>query len=56
MYASPPGQKLVFHRYKRTHLARVGHTLSLYQSKFDQMHGFELWYDVDERTHEVLNA
>jgi hypothetical protein len=56
MYASPPGQKLVFHRYKRTHVARAGHILSLYQSMFDQVHGFELWYDVDERTHEVLSA
>jgi Protein of unknown function (DUF2889) len=56
MYASPPGRKLVFHRYKRTHLARSGRILSLYQSMFDQVHGFELWYDVDEHSHEVLNA
>ena len=56
MYASPPGRKLVFHRYKRTHLARSGRILSLYQSMFDQVHGFELWYDVDEHSHEILNA
>jgi DUF2889 family protein len=56
MYAAPPGRKLVFHRYKRSHVARAGPTLSLYQSMFDQVHGFELWYDVDGRTHEVLGA
>jgi hypothetical protein len=56
MYASPPGQKLVFHRYKRARLERIGSTLSLYQSMFDQVHGFELWYEVDEPTQAVLDA
>jgi hypothetical protein len=56
MYAAPPGQPLVFHRYKRTRLERTGSTLALYQSMFDQVHGFELWYDVDARTQEVLGA
>jgi hypothetical protein len=56
MYASPPGHKLVFHRYKRTRLARAGATLSLYQSMFDQVHGFELWYDVDEPRREIVDA
>jgi DUF2889 family protein len=56
MYAAAPGRKLVFHRYKRSHVARAGSTLSLYQSMFDQVHGFELWYDVDARSHEVLGA
>jgi hypothetical protein len=56
MYASPPGRALVFHRYKRTHVARSDQALSLYQSMFDHVHGFELWYDVDEQTHEVLGA
>jgi len=56
MYASPRGQKLVFHRYKRAHVARAGSTLSLYQSMFDQVHGFELWYDVDELSHEIRGA
>ena len=56
MYAAPPGRKLVFHRYKRSHVARAGGMLSLYQSMFDQVHGFELWYDVDEQSHEVLAA
>jgi hypothetical protein len=56
MYASPPGRKLVFHRYKRAHLQRAGATLALYQSMFDQVHGFELWYDVDEPTREIVDA
>ena len=56
MYAAPPGRKLVFHRYKRSHVTRAGGTLSLYQSMFDQVHGFELWYDVDEQSHEILAA
>jgi hypothetical protein len=56
MYASAPGRRLVFHRYKRAHLARAGSTLSLYQSMFDQVHGFELWYDVDQPSGEILGA
>jgi hypothetical protein len=56
MYASPPGEKLVFHRYKRTRLERAGSMLSLYQSMFDQVHGFELWYEVDWRSQTVVDA
>jgi hypothetical protein len=56
MYAGHPGQKLVFHRYKRSRVERTGGTLSLYQSMFDQVHGFELWYDVDETTRTVVDA
>jgi hypothetical protein len=56
MYAAPPGRTLVFHRYKRSRVARAGPALSLYQSMFDQVHGFELWYDVDPRTGEILEA
>ena len=53
MYSPPPGRALVFHRYKRSHVARAGSTLALYQSMFDQVHGFELWYDVDTESHEI---
>jgi hypothetical protein len=56
MYSPPPGRPLVFHRYKRSHVARAGSTLALYQSMFDQVHGFELWYDVDTRSHEIVAA
>ena len=56
MYSPPPGQPLVFHRYKRSHVTRAGSTLALYQSMFDQVHGFELWYDVDTRSHEIVRA
>jgi len=56
MYSSPPGRKLVFHRYKRTHVARAGDTFSLYQSMFDHVHGFELWYELDAASHELLSA
>lgn len=56
MYASPPGRPFVFHRYKRSHVTRAGGTLSLYQSMFDQVHGFELWYDVDQASHEIRAA
>lgn len=56
MYSPPPGRSLVFHRYKRSHVTRAGSTLALYQSMFDQVHGFELWYDVDTRSHEIVRA
>lgn len=56
MYAAPPGRKLVFHRYKRSHVARSGSTLALYQSMFDNVHAFELWYDVDGQSNEILRT
>jgi hypothetical protein len=56
MYAGEPGQQLVFHRYKRSRLERIGGTLVLYQSMFDQVHGFELWYEVDEASRTVVDA
>jgi Protein of unknown function (DUF2889) len=56
MYAPPPGRTLVFHRYKRSHIARTGDTFSLYQSMFDHVHGFELWYELDARSHDVVSA
>src|SRR5262245_626728 len=56
LYLPRPGARLVFHRYKRTEVVRAAGTLALYQSMFDQVHGFELWYDVDVETHRVLRA
>jgi hypothetical protein len=56
MYAGPPGQKLAFHRYKRSRLERAGPGFSLYQSMFDQVHGFELWYEVDAPSQEIVGA
>jgi hypothetical protein len=56
MYSPAPGRPLVFHRYKRSHVARAGSTLALYQSMFDQVHGFELWYELDTRSHEIVAA
>jgi hypothetical protein len=56
MYTGQPGQQLVFHRYKRARLERTGPTVYLYQSMFDQVHGFELWYDVDAATRTVVDA
>ena len=56
MYAGLPGEKLVFHRYKRSRLERAGDGFSLYQSMFDQVHGFELWYDMDGPSQRVVDA
>lgn len=56
MYAPRPGARLVFHRYKRTEVRSTAGRLQLYQSMFDQVHGFEIWYDVDTRSHEVTAA
>ena len=56
MYAGPPGQKLVFHRYKRARLERRASMVTLYQSMFDQVHGFELWYDVEEASRTIVDA
>ena len=56
MYTGPPGQKLVFHRYKRARLERRASIVTLYQSMFDQVHGFELWYDVEEASRTIVDA
>jgi DUF2889 family protein len=56
MYAPAPGARFVFHRYKRSEVTATGEILRLYQSMFDQVHGFELWYDMDVRTQRVLRA
>jgi hypothetical protein len=55
-YAPPPGKKLIFHRFKRTRLALTGNRLSLYRSMFDPVHGFEVWYDVDVDSQQVVDA
>lgn len=56
MYAPRPGARMVFHRYKRTEIRATPALLLLYQSMFDQVHGFEIWYDVDPGSHEVVRA
>ncbi len=56
MYAPRAGARLVFHRYKRTEVRSAPSRLLLYQSMFDQVHGFEIWYEVDVRSHEVVTA
>jgi hypothetical protein len=56
MYAPRPGARFVFHRYKRTEIRAVPSRLAMYQSMFDQVHGFEVWYEVDVRSHEVVRA
>jgi hypothetical protein len=56
MYDPRPGARFVFHRYKRTEVRGAPSHLSMYQSMFDQVHGFEVWYEVDVRSHEVVRA
>ena len=56
MYVPRPGARLAFHRYKRAEIARADGILTLYQSMFDQVHGFELWYDLDIQTQRILRA
>jgi hypothetical protein len=56
MYGPRPGARFVFHRYKRTEIRATPDRLALYQSMFDQVHGFEVWYEVDVTSHEVVRA
>jgi hypothetical protein len=56
MYVPRPGTRLAFHRYKRAEVELAGGVLKLYQSMFDQVHGFELWYDLDVETRRILRA
>jgi hypothetical protein len=56
MYIPRSGTRFAFHRYKRAAVELSGGVLKLYQSMFDQVHGFELWYDVDVKTRRILRA
>jgi hypothetical protein len=56
LYAPPPGKPRVFNRRKVARLERNGSRLSLFHSMFDEVHGFELRYEIDLITGTIVGA
>jgi Protein of unknown function (DUF2889) len=56
IYSPPPGARGVFRRRKLSRLVRTGPRLDLFQSMHDDVHGFDLHYEVDLRTGTIVAA
>lgn len=55
-YAPPPGLPGVFRRRKVARLQRMGSRLALWHSMHDDVHGFEIAYEVDADSGRILKA
>ncbi len=47
LYSPPPGARRVFTRKKQARLVLTGHRLHLFHSMHDNVHGFDLHYELD---------
>lgn len=56
IYSPPPGKPRVFNRRKVARLERRGSVLALFHSMFDEVHGFELRYEIDLPTGKIVRA
>jgi hypothetical protein len=56
LYSPRAGQRRVFERRKVARLARDGDRLRLFHSMHDNVHGFELTYEVDLGTGRITRA
>jgi hypothetical protein len=56
LYSPRPGQRKVFERRKVARLERVRDRLRLFHSMHDNVHGFEITYEIDLGTGKVVRA
>jgi Protein of unknown function (DUF2889) len=56
LYSPPPGARAVFERRKVARLTRVADHLELFHSMHDNVHGFELTYEIDLASGRVVAA
>jgi hypothetical protein len=56
LYSSRPGQPRVFERKKVARLERRGGRLALFHSMHDNVHGFEITYEIDLATSTIVRA
>ena len=56
LYSPRPGQRNVFERRKVARLERVGGRLRLFHSMHDNVHGFEITYEIDLATGRFVRA
>jgi hypothetical protein len=56
LYSPRPGQRRVFERRKVARVERTGNRLRLFQSMHDNVHGFEVTYEVDLASSRIVRA
>lgn len=56
LYGPAPGARKVFHRRKLSRLVRTGHRLDLFHSMHDNVHGFDIHYQVDLASGAIVAA
>ena len=56
LYSPRPGQRRVFVRRKVARLERADGTLRLFHSMHDDVHGFELHYEIDAASGRIVSA
>ena len=56
LYSPRPGQRRVFVRRKVARLERADGTLALFHSMHDDVHGFEIRYEVDTASGRIVSA
>ena len=56
LYAPPPGARKVFVRRKVARLVDSGGSLHLFHSMHDDVHGFDLHYEIDTRSGRIARA
>jgi uncharacterized protein YcfJ len=56
LYSPLPGQRKVFERRKVLRLERRGGTVALFHSMHDNVHGFEVLYEIDAATGRIVKA
>ena len=56
LYSPRPGQRRVFERKKVARLERLDSRLRLFHSMYDNVHGFEITYEIDLATGRIVRA
>jgi len=56
LYSPPPGGRRVFVRRKVARLSRADGRVRLFHSMHDDIHGFEVTYEIDEATGRIVRA
>jgi hypothetical protein len=56
LYSPPPGARGVFRRKKLSRLVQTGSRLDLFHAMHDQVHGFDLHYEIDLERGVIVDA
>jgi hypothetical protein len=56
LYSPPPGARGIFVRRKLSRLVRTGHRLHLFHAMHDNVHGFDIHYEIDLERDVIVSA